>query len=129
VGTVSARIGPSITVFALCLSLGLHWLALQSVAWTTMLVVNARHAPLSEAVKKTFDGNHPCDLCHAVAEGKKSENKSEVLPTIAKIDLICTTQTIHCFPPLQRYQYGPAVLAVAERIERPPVPPPRVRLG
>lgn len=94
-----------------------------------MLVVNARHAPLSEAVKKTFDGNHPCDLCHAVAEGKKSENKSEVLPTIAKIDLICTTQTIHCFPPLQRYQYGPAVLAVAERIERPPVPPPRVRLG
>ena len=33
-----AAFGRALTIIALCLSLGLHWLALQSVAWTAMLV-------------------------------------------------------------------------------------------
>jgi hypothetical protein len=67
---VLTSIGRAATILALCLSLGFHWLALQSVAWTTMLVANARHVPLTEAVAKTFDGEHPCSLCHAVEAGK-----------------------------------------------------------
>jgi hypothetical protein len=122
-------IGRAATISALCLSLGLHWLALQSVAWTTMLVQNARHAPLNEAVAKTFDGNHPCDLCHAVAAGQKSEKRSEVLPTVGKMDLICTTRTLSWLSPWVSYEYPRMNSAIAERSQAPPVPPPRLLPG
>jgi hypothetical protein len=122
-------IGRAAMIFALCLSLGFHWIALQSVAWTTMLVANARHVPLSEAVAKTFDGAHPCDLCQAVASGKKSERKSEVLPAVAKMDLICTLQTLTWLPPWISYEYPRRNSAIPERVQSPPVPPPRSFLG
>ena len=90
-----------------------------------MLVANARHAPLSEAVAETFDGAHPCELCHAVAAGKKSEKKSEVLPTVAKMDLICTLRTRTWLPPWVFYEYPRMNSAIPERLQSPPVPPPR----
>jgi len=126
---VLSSIGRAATILALCLSLGLHWLALQSVAWTTMLVENARRAPLGVAVAKTFDGNHPCDLCHAVAAGKKSENKSEVLPAVGKMDLICTTHTLSSLPPWVPFDYPRMNSAPPERWQTPPVPPPRLLPG
>ena len=90
-----------------------------------MLVANARHVPLSEAVAKTFDGEHPCSLCHAVAAGEKSEKKSELPPTIAKMDLICTTRTLTWLLPCVPHHYGPTRFAMPERFLAPPVPPPR----
>src|SRR5436190_22537337 len=99
-------IGRAATIVALCFSLGFHWLALQSLAWTTMLVTNARHAPLSEAVAKTFDGAHPCMLCHAVATGEKSEKKSELPPTVVMMDLICMTRTLTWLQPYAPYEYA-----------------------
>ncbi|HXA09857.1 MAG TPA: hypothetical protein VNW28_07725 [Chthoniobacterales bacterium] len=122
-------IGRAATILALCLSLGLHWVALQSVAWTTMLVENACHVPLSDAVAKTFDGNHPCDLCHMVATGQKSEKKSEMLPTVGKMDLICTTRTLSWLPPWVSYDYPRINSAIPERSQAPPVPPPRLLPG
>ncbi len=122
-----STIGRATTILALCLSLGLHWLALQSVAWTTMLVANAHHAPLCVAVAKTFDGAHPCDLCHAVAAGKKSEGKSELPPAGAKMDLICFTRTLPWRPPSVPYEYSRTRGAITERFISPPAPPPRSR--
>ena len=124
-----SAIGRVTTIVALCLSLGFHWLALQSVAWTTMLVANARQVPLSEAVARTFDGSHPCDLCHAVAQGKKSEKKSEILPTIAKLDLICATRNLNWRPPSAPYSYPSLLVACRQRFQTPPAPPPRLLLG
>jgi hypothetical protein len=91
-----------------------------------MLVANARHAPLSEALAKTFDGEHPCLLCHAVAVGKKSEKKSESPAMVAKIDLICATRSLTWLPPWERYQYARTRSAIPQRFEVPPVPPPRL---
>jgi len=90
-----------------------------------MLVANARHVPLSQAVAKTFDGAHPCELCHVVEAGKKSEKKSEVLPTVAKMDLICATRTLTWLPPWISYEYPRLNFAILERHQSPPVPPPR----
>lgn len=120
-----SSIGRAATILALCLSLGFHWLALQSVAWTTMLVTNVRHVPLSEAVAQTFDGNHPCLLCHAVATGKKSEKKSDLSTAVVKMDLICTTRTLTWLPPWLPYVYARTCAAIPERHQSPPVPPPR----
>lgn len=122
-------IGRAATILALCLSLGFHWLALQSIAWTTMLVANVLHTPLTEAVAKTFDGGHPCNICHVVAEGNKSEKKSGILPMVAKIDLICTTRLLSWTLPWVSYEYPRFTLAIIERSQAPPVPPPRSLLG
>ena len=124
-----ASLGRATTIFALCLSLGLHWLALQSVAWTAMFVANARHVPLSEAVAHTFDGGHPCDLCHIVAEGKTSEKKSDIFPLIVKLDLICTGRTVIVLPTSSRYDYPSWNPVIPEQFSSPPAPPPRALLG
>ncbi len=94
-----------------------------------MLLENARHASLNEAVAKTFDGNHPCDLCHAVASGQKSEKKSEILPTVGKLDLICTTLTLSWLPPWVSYEYPRINSTIPERSQASPVPPPRSLSG
>jgi hypothetical protein len=122
-------LGRATTIAALLLSLGLHWFALQSVAWTTMLVSNATQVPLREAVARTFDGAHPCDLCHAVAAGKKSEKNSNVVPTVAKIDLFCTTPSVNCLPPWVSYTLPSFVCLIPEQPLAPPAPPPRALLA
>ncbi len=63
-------------VAALCLSLGIQWALLQSVAWTGMLISWSQEVSLVEAVKNTFDGEHPCPLCKAVESGRKETPKS-----------------------------------------------------
>jgi hypothetical protein len=67
-----------LVVLALVLSTGLDWAALQTVAWTTMLADNLRQQSLTQAVSQTFDGQHPCCLCKAIAAGKQSEKKTEL---------------------------------------------------
>jgi hypothetical protein len=38
--------------------------------------------------KKTFDGEHPCNMCYSIKEAKKQEKKApEILSTTKKIEL------------------------------------------
>ena len=68
----------------LVISTGIHWVALQTVAWAGMIVSYSEKAPLKTALAETFDGKHPCPLCKAIAAGKKSEKKSEFTAADAK---------------------------------------------
>src|SRR2546423_67182 len=115
----------SVAIFALCLSLGFHWVALQSVAWTTMLVSNACHAPLGDAVAKTFDGAHPCSLCHVVRAGEKSDKKSGLQAPSPKIDLICLAHPVPFQRPFIPFVYPTIVFHCSDIGDSPPVPPPR----
>jgi len=90
-----------------------------------MLVSNACHASFKEAVAKTFDGSHPCNLCQAVAEGAKAGKKSEVVPTIGKMDLMCVTRTLAWLPPWTEYEFAPFRVSIPEHSLAPPSPPPR----
>jgi hypothetical protein len=122
---VFAIVGRAVVFCAICFAFEFHWLALQSVAWTTMLVTNARQGSLCEAVTKTFDGAHPCKLCHAVSSGQKSEKKSQTPLLFDKIDLVCLVRTL-CFEPwFEDYSYQSISIQVTERSLSPPVPPPR----
>jgi hypothetical protein len=118
-------VGRATIISTLCLALGLQWLALQSLAWATMLASNARHAPLTEAVARTFDGDHPCALCHTVATAKKSEKKSDIQTATVRIDLICPIQTLERLPSCVPYNYAQGRFTIPERLSAPPVPPPR----
>jgi hypothetical protein len=117
------------TIIALCCAIGLHWIALQSVAWTTMIIDYSKRAPLREAVTQTFDGAHPCSLCHAVSTGKNSEKKSDLQSLTPKIDMICAPRAIRLLPPFRRFEYVSTDFSRA-RIGQPPlIPPPRSLLS
>jgi len=113
------------TILALCCAIGLHWIALQSLAWTTMIIDYSKRAPLREAITQTFDGAHPCSLCHAVNTGKNSEKKSDLQSSTPKIDMICVTRAIRLTPPFRRLDYLTSDFSVCEFRRSPAVPPPR----
>jgi hypothetical protein len=118
-------IGRAATIVALCLAIGLHWLALQSIAWTTMICEYSKNASLVEAVSKTFDGNHPCSLCHAVNSGKNSEKKREFQTKTLNIDMICAFPANQLPKPFVPFDYVTDCLRLSEIRTAPLVPPPR----
>lgn len=71
------RLGKVFVVFTLVATLSAHWALLQTVAWTTMLANNLQTSSLQQAMAMTFDGQHPCPICKAIASAKKSEQKNQ----------------------------------------------------
>jgi hypothetical protein len=65
-----------------------QWAVLQSAAWATMLVNHLRSDSIPRAVTQTFDGQHPCPLCNAIAQGKKSEKKSDSLASVTRLEFL-----------------------------------------
>jgi hypothetical protein len=122
-------IAETVTIFALCCAIGLHWIALQSLAWTTMLIDYSKNAPLCQAIAQTFDGAHPCSLCHAVKKGKSSEKKSDLQSQARKIDMICASSTVGLKRPFIRFDYAVRDSYSSQIGRSPPVPPPRLLLG
>ena len=119
---ISARI---INVVALCVAVGLPWLALQSIAWTTMLIENARTVPVCAAVKRTFDGAHPCSLCHVVQKGRAAENKSRAQTAPSKIDIVPVVRELRFDRLLIAIDYDPISPSFSWIPHSPPRPPPR----
>ena len=117
------------TIIALCCAIGLQWIALQSVAWTTMIVEYAKQQSLRVAIVQTFDGAHPCSLCHAVSKGKNSENKSDLQSPAPKIDMICATREISPTRLFVRFEYARKDFSISEIGHSPPVLPPRLLLS
>jgi hypothetical protein len=117
------------TISALCLSIGLHWIALQSLAWTTMVIDYSRHAPLCRAIAQAFDGAHPCSLCHVVSKGKNSEKKQDLRSATPKIDMICAPLANRIQRPFVPFKYVIRGCCSLELGHSPPVPPPRSLLS
>jgi hypothetical protein len=122
-------IGRVVTIVALCLAVGLHWLVLQSLAWTTMAIKYSRQQSLTVAISQTFDGAHPCSLCHAVSKGKNTEKKSEFRSGTPKIDIICSVRTVSLLPPFVPFSYSSSSSLFSAAAQAPLVPPPRSVLG
>ena len=113
-----------VVVLALACSIGLHWEFLQSIAWVSMVVSYSQTAPLTTALQKTFDGTHPCSLCRQVADGKRSEKKTDVGPA-KKLEFRYTPVAL-IFRAPSMYWEVPMIELPAELISiDPPVPPPR----
>lgn len=121
-----ARYGKILVVTALVLTTGAHWIALQTVAWTTMLAANlSSRQSLTEAVSETFDGKHLCPLCKAIAAAKKSEKKSETVSPVLKMEFPPVAGKMILFPPTQ-CEFQPQVDIFAKNfLPKPPLQPPR----
>src|SRR5262245_11673850 len=123
------RIGRIATIAALCCAIGLQWIVLQSLAWTTMLIDYSKRAPLCQAVAQTFDGAHPCSLCHVINKGKTSERKYDLQSPAQKIDMICVSRSGHFIRPLFPFKYAMRDFFSSHIGRSPPVPPPRSLLS
>ena len=126
---MSRRLARIFVVTLLCGALGLQWLALQSLAWTKMLVINSQKTSLAEAIARTFDGEHPCSLCKAVAKGKSSEKKSSYQASGPKVDLICPARVAATARRFAVLSYARIDIVALSSRPRPVVPPPRTSAG
>ena len=115
----------AITIFALCCAIGLQWLALQSIAWTAMIVDYSKNASLCQAIVKTLDGAHPCSLCRVVNKAKAAEKKSGLQAFTPKFDIILTKRVIRLVRPFIDFDYANRDFRISEVGHSPLLPPPR----
>jgi hypothetical protein len=126
---VFRKIGHVFLVVALMAAIGGHWAVLQTVAWTNMLAENLRTTSMTVAVEKTFDGKHPCSLCRAITQGKKSEKKTEFPLQLLKMEFV-SGHFDFVFRPPQDFRLLPErSFSLHDFASQPPVPPPRKLIG
>lgn len=119
------RLGKVFVVFTLILTLSAHWALLQTVAWTTMLASNLQSCNVHDAMAKTFDGNHPCSLCKAIAAAKKSEQKKQISFEKQRLEFPPVQERLVLIAP-SRIDLFPEKNSSFESIpQKPPSPPPR----
>ncbi len=118
------RISKWMVVASLMLTLGFHWAFLQSVAWVGMMVNFSTEGSVQQAIVKTFDGHHPCQLCKIVRAGKKSEDKQESKLNLKKLDFFSDGSMAFYFPPMPENQFV-FLAPPSSRIAVPLSPPPR----
>jgi hypothetical protein len=126
---VLTRLAKFTLVLALACSIGLHWAFFQSLAWTSMLADNLRHDSLAQAVTHTFDGQHPCRLCKAIADGKKSEKKSEYPRFFKTLEFPPTAEEFVLTVPAHSAPPSRGDIFAESLSTTPPTPPPRTALA
>jgi hypothetical protein len=94
-----------------------------------MLIEYSKRAPLCQAIAQTFDGAHPCSLCHVVSKGKDSEKKQDLRSPAPKIDMICAPLAYRIERPFVSFEYATRDCFSFELGHSPPVPPPRSLLN
>jgi hypothetical protein len=121
------RIMTMVMALSLFMALGGPLALLQGVAWVTMVHDFSKSGSLSQAVEKTFDGQHPCPLCQKLAKARAAEEKA---PVSVKIDkkaevFIATSGSDLPLPVVNPMIYGPVpFVLMPERFIAPPVPVP-----
>ncbi len=119
------RISQILVTLSLCLSVGLHWGVVQSIAWTGMLVNYSRSASFAEAMEKTFDGQHPCSLCKIVQKGQQAEKDAQSNTVLKQLDPgVPFEALVFYFPAAIAAPWGVDCRTLA-RFELPAIPPPR----
>jgi hypothetical protein len=122
---LSRQAGKWVVILALTFSVGGHWAALQSLAWMNMVARYAQTDSWAVALQKTFDGQHPCNLCKLVAHGKQSEKKPDIPGKTVKIEFSVPDKQVFLLPPPPLASLNPGSEWLPDRVEAPPTPPPR----
>jgi hypothetical protein len=98
---------------------------LQSVAWTTMLADNLCTHSVKEAMTETFDGQHPCPLCKAIAAGKQSEKKTEFSFQSQKLEFLPAQKNFVLIAPSQFQLLSLENSSAKSLAQKPLLQPPR----
>ena len=94
---------------ALFLMMGGHWVILQTVAWTKMVMDYSRQTSVQQALRETFDGEHPCDMCKKISRARNEPNKSVTAVAFPHKDLsFVTARVLQVTPPKgSEFEYPP----------------------
>lgn len=122
-----------ISIAALCLAWlcanGAIWNAVQVVAWAKMFHDYSRVMPVAQALKLTFDGEAPCDLCTIAETGKAAAReqlpREEALGATDRFVLSLQAAAPFVLTAPDSVWPGLAHEAGLLRTESVPVPPPR----
>lgn len=120
-----ARLGNLMLALTLLSASGAHWAVLQSVAWTVMIIEDAKHESLGNVMARTLSGANPCDLCKRIATSKQSEKRTEFPTLMVKLEFLPTSSRVSIIPPRTRDREFPFASLCLLRHESPPIPPPR----
>ena len=126
---VFQRLTKAAVVLALASSIGFHWAIFQSLAWVGMVVTYSQETTITEALAKTFDGQHPCALCKQIAKGKRSENKSDMPVQGKKLEFSFVAANFVFCQPWQFWKIGVAEFEADVLPHAPAVPPPKPYLA
>ena len=94
-----------------------------------MIVANASHEPLAQAVADTFDGDHPCALCKHIAAAQHSQKDGKAPQPAPKLDLIGNPCAITLLAFCSDHHFAPLEMRAFKRPQSPPTPPPRSGLA
>ena len=122
------RVYKAIVMIALALSLGLHWVVLQSVAWAGMFVDYSADHGLVVAIDKTFDADNKCGLCRFVEDGTQAEAEadSDYVVKLTKLDGCARTDSLVLgVPALLEVPLVDRVALAMKTAFSPLSPPPR----
>lgn len=120
-------------IVTLMVSIGAHWGVLQVVAWAQMIKSYTAEKGLVQGIEETFNGEHPCKMCHKIAESKKHTDEQTPLPQ-DRIDLMSkwlslpsgyiVTAVVPC-DLIPGTTAGELQLGASQWETSPPTPPPR----
>lgn len=113
------------TVLLLVLTLGLHWALLQTVAWTSMIISYSQENSLRDAVRMTFDGEHPCSMCKTIKQGQTEEKQPEKIAPVNKLPLAVVWQAQFFRFDTDRELIPASDTSAPRRAEAPPKPRPK----
>lgn len=119
-----------ILLTALLLS-GVQWNVLQVIAWSGMIVNYFEQTKdIDQALKMTFDGEHPCCLCKTIAEEKQREQDDTrdipLIPVSMPIGIVAvsTTSISYCAKRPLLFVLSAQSLLASRDAPAPPTPPP-----
>jgi hypothetical protein len=125
---VSKRFQLLAVLIAWFLTTGAQWDLVQTFGWGRMVAEYNRTMPLTEAVKKAFDGEL-CGVCEAV-DGARQQERESAPPGVGKLDV----KYVMLFQPAVEMIHGAVAAATWPVDDRfalsvargaPPLPPPR----
>jgi hypothetical protein len=90
-----------------------------------MLAGNLQSGSLHDAVAKTFDGQHPCCLCKAIANAKKTEQKNQLTTQDLKLDFLPAHEGFALIAPSRLELFPRKNLSFESVSHKPLTPPPR----
>lgn len=119
------RSGQGLMLAVLLAASGGHWMILQSLAWTRMLVCYSQSENIVSAVAKTFDGQHPCSLCKKIEQAKNTEPSPEVLQLEVKASFLIPSRISVVRASGVSWEVEVPWKRLESRFEEPSAPPPR----
>jgi hypothetical protein len=108
---------------------GGHWMVLQSLAWTRMLVSYSQSGDFAGAVSKTFSGQYPCSLCKKIERAKSNEPPQRVMQLESKASFLVPSRVVVLKDKGISWEVEVPQKRLEQRFERPGAPPPRSALA